>query len=588
MPQFDENRRGRNDAAFRDGELRSTQTSDLHQQSAAPLMCGAQEGEHANGPRPEADRLFSHMADRPMQCTAVAHGEPHRTSVRDAASSSAAADPVAPPVQAPTAAPRQAARAGDRAQPLRLQTSLDSRVVVRATEAGHYSVLVDTDGGAQETVATLSIRSCYPQGTRELPFYIEDMVTEDRSLVRVRYDARHVELHTLKTDARSGGRLVQVQGFPSTSEQLQIPQAPATRRHGQGHYADGGETVARHHDASGVDLAMAGIVGAEGGFASTEGSDAGVFTWGQGQWTVTEGESNLQDLLSFIKERRPDLFAHHFESKSLDIHGRVFRFDGRDYAFNRRQLGELFQAQPAQNRRLVELFAQAGTDPQIQRLQREFLRREVAHTLSAPVRRQGVSHSATSWLTPRGLALYYSMYKNLPGVAQRILLDAINAAGGGADTDVTPAQRERASQELEQRFQRSDVKAPDPQNENRWYAFWGEGGRQQAIQQADERLSSLREQLAQTAEPRARQALLARLENWQRHRTQVQRRQSRYQKTVESLGGQNIEEPLPPDARACLTTQPAPPQPAAPDPELGHDDPEQGMSVGPALSVPLN
>lgn len=577
MPQFEEEKRARQDAAFLCEQDVRPATNGLARSASESMACTPPETENATGPKPDSQRLFNHFAERSVQPAPA-------TTPRPLCKAPSSATGTAP---AP-AATQHAPRAGERAQPLRLQTSLDSRVVVRATGTGEYSVLVEADGGSLQPVATLAIRDCHAQAPRTLPFYIEDLVTEDRALVRVRYDARHVDLQIQSTDVSSGGRLVQVQGLPSSSEHLQIPQAPATRRHGQGHYADGGETVARHHDASGVDLAMAGIVGAEGGFASTEGSDAGVFTWGQGQWTVTESESNLQDVLSFIKERRPDLFEHHFGTKGLDVNGRAFRFDGRDYAFNRRQLGELFQSQPAQNRRLVDMFAQAGTDPQIQRLQRQYLRREVANTLSAPVRRGGASHSATSWLTPRGLALYYSMYKNLPGVAQRILLDAINAAGGGADSEVTTPMRERASQELEQRFQRSDVKAPDPQNGNRWYAFWGEGGRQQALHQADERIGALQAQVAQTADVNARRGLQAQLADWQRHRAQVQRRESRYQKTVASLGTQSIEEPLPTDARKCLTTQPAPPQPPAPGPDLGEEDPEHGVSMGPAMSVPLD
>lgn len=584
MPQFDDERRDRRDVAFQcEPDASAVQAREPARNSGATAMCSPVEEAPASAQRPEAQRLFSHFAERPAQPASAPRAEPSHAGPSPQAASPPAANAAAPS----SATPSRAAQAGGRAQPLRLQTSLDSRVLVRATGTGQYSVLVEADGGTQQCVATLEIRSSYPHGARELPFFIEDLVTEDRALVRVRYDARHVELNVPQTDVRSGGRLVQVQRFPSSSEQLQIAQAPQTRQHGRGHLADGGETVARHHDASGVDLAMAGIVGAEGGFASTEGSDAGVFTWGQGQWTVTESESNLQDVLRFIKERRPDLFAHHFESKGLDINGRVFNFDGKNYAFNRGQLNELFQSQPAQNRRLVDMFAQAGTDPQIQRLQREFLRREVEHTLSTPVRRGGTPHAATSWLTPRGLALYYSMYKNLPGPAQSILIASINAAGGGADADVTQAMRERASQELEQRFQRSDVKAPDPQNGNRWYAFWGEGGRQQAIQQADARLAELQAQFAQATEPKARQTLQAQLANWKQHRQQVERRESRYQKTIASLGTNNIEEPLPPDARGCLITQPPAPQPPAPEPGMGEEDAEHGLSVGPAMSVPI-
>lgn len=472
-------------------------------------------------------------------------------------------------------------------QPLALRSSLDSRVQVHMAGTGQYDVLVRGLAGEPVKVASLSLHQSYVAAAQSLPFYLEDLVTEDRALVRVRYDARHVQLQVLNTDSFQDGTLVQVEGIPAAMEQLQVPKAPRLFRHGQGHLTSGSETVARHHDASGVDLAMGSIAEAEGGFASTEGSDGGVFTWGQGQWTVTEGESNLQDVLNFIKARRPDLFAHYFSSHGLDLHGRAFRFQGTEYPFSRPRLVELFCSSPERNRQLVQLFAQAGTDPQIQRLQRQFLRHEVEETLSKPVKRGGEGHSPTKWLTPRALALYYSMYKNLPGPAQRNLLGAISAAGGGADSEVTQEQRERASQALEELFHNSSIKAPDPQNEGRWYAFWGEKGRADAIAQADARRTELRAQLAQTKDATARKRLTALIGDWSKHRTDLENRKSRYQKTVKSLEEQHIEEPLPPDARKSIVTQPQT-QTSAQDSSLGYEDGALEMSIGPDMSIELN
>ena len=81
--------------------------------------------------------------------------------------------------------------------------------------------------------------------------------------------------------------------------------------------------------SSATDKIMGSIASAEGGFASVEGNDAGVLTWGQGQWTVTAGE--LQKVLAFIKDRRRDLFDKYWGSGDLDVDGKDFVHDGKKW-----------------------------------------------------------------------------------------------------------------------------------------------------------------------------------------------------------------------------------------------------------------
>ena len=158
---------------------------------------------------------------------------------------------------------------------------------------------------------------------------------------------------------------------------------------------------------------MGSIASAEGGFASVEGNDAGVLTWGQGQWTVTAGE--LQKVLAFIKDRRRDLFDKYWGSADLDVDGKDFVHDGKKWAPAKRTMMQLFRPNVETITAWANRFGQAGMDPQIQRLQREYLRGEVHETLGKNIG----GRTPESVLDTRGQAYFYSMDKNLPAGARR-------------------------------------------------------------------------------------------------------------------------------------------------------------------------
>ena len=134
---------------------------------------------------------------------------------------------------------------------------------------------------------------------------------------------------------------------------------------------------------------LASVVSAEGGFGTTQTYDRAVLTWGQGQWTAHSG--TLQRALRFIIDRRPDLWEQYFQGQQLDVEtGADPRFvhQGTPVATTVAALARVFRPDDATSQRWVSLFAQFGLDPQIQRLQREYLRGEVRGGAGPPARRQ--------------------------------------------------------------------------------------------------------------------------------------------------------------------------------------------------------
>src|SRR5262249_46029585 len=156
-----------------------------------------------------------------------------------------------------------------------------------------------------------------------LPVYLEDIKNGAEDIVTVRYDPAAADVKAAFAIQDVHGVKVTVRLVPSTPDQLTVANAPAAHQVGSdGMVVDGKENVQQPSGANATDRVMGSIASAEGGFASTEGADAGVLTWGQGQWTVTAGE--LQKVLLFIKDRRRDLFDRYWLNADLDVDGKDF------------------------------------------------------------------------------------------------------------------------------------------------------------------------------------------------------------------------------------------------------------------------
>jgi hypothetical protein len=412
---------------------------------------------------------------------------------------------------------------------LKLRTALDSKVAVADNGGGQYTVAVDLEAAGEcVLVADYELRATSAQ-LHKLPIYIEDIVTDSLALVRIQYDPAFARVNVRAADELHDMQRLRVQAIPTPIDDLSTSTAPKARDAGPGYVAEGRENVTAHAGASEIDKVMGSVASAEGGFASTEGSDQGIFTWGQGQWTV--GANLLQPVLQFIKDRRPDLFDHYWGAAGLDIRGGVFYYEGRPYA-GKAKLRKLFRANKAQNLMWVNLFAQAGQDPQIQRLQREYQRGEVRERLGQKIK----GKAPDAWLNTRGKAFYYSMWVNLPGVAHSSFAKA--CAKAGKATAPTEAIKDVVSAELEDIFKQSGVTARSG-DKHHYIAFWGEAGRQKAVDEADQHI----------ADPSLDKVWTT--DKWQKHKRGMEKRESRYEKTKadidKALARQNVEPDVPAD-----------------------------------------
>ncbi len=417
---------------------------------------------------------------------------------------------------------------------LHLQTALDSKVTVSKLGAAYLIALDMAKLGQCIEIGEYEATGKDPS-LRDLPIYIEDIVTDDRALVRIKYDAARVKFTQHATNLVDGPQHLVIEVTSVPAEELQIAAGPKARKAAGGYVAEGTEKVTSHSSASEIDKVMGAVASAEGGFASTEGSDAGIFTWGQGQWTV--GANLLQPVLGFIKAQRQDVFDRYFGAAELDVKGTTLYWKGKPYE-GKKKLNELFHASDAQNKYFVDIFSQAGQDPQIQRLQREYQRQETHDKLNEAVG----GHVPDKWLNTRGKAFYYSMWVNAPAYSSSFFKDAI-AAKAGTAKEPTPALIETVSQNLEDQFKDSGVIAKDAKGHN-IIAFWGERGRQKAIDEADKHINDPSLDTAWTKEM------------WQKHKDAMQKRDSRYQKTKAdidtALTKQSVEPDVPADAQVHL------------------------------------
>jgi len=417
---------------------------------------------------------------------------------------------------------------------LHLQTALDSKVTVSKLGTAYLIALDMAKLGQCVRIGEYEPIASDPS-LRELPIYIEDIVTDDRALVRIKYDAARVKFTQHAANHLEGPQQLVIQATAVPAEELKIAAGPKAHKAAGGYVAEGTEKVTSHSGGSELDKVMGAVASAEGGFASTEGSDAGIFTWGQGQWTA--GANLLQPMLGFIKAQRQDVFDRYFGTAQLDVKGTTFYWKGKPYD-GKPKLKELFHASDAQNKYFVEVFSQAGQDPQIQRLQREYQRQETHDKLNEAVG----GHVPDKWLNTRGKAFYYSMWVNAPAYSSSFFKDAITAKAGSAK-EPTPALIEAVSQNLEDQFKDSGVIAKDAGGHN-IIAFWGERGRQKAIDEADKHIADPSLDTTWTKE------------KWQKHKEAMQKRDSRYQNTKadinKAINKQNVEPDVPADAQVHL------------------------------------
>jgi hypothetical protein len=484
-----------------------------------------------------------------------------------------AAVPAAPPRRAEAGPPLPAASilalqrtAGNRAVTAhiardaapKLRTALDSKLVVTPAGSG-YAASLQLGGDGEP--ASVAIATYQPKGDtplKRLPVYLEDVVTGSEAVVNIRYDPAAADVQAKFETQDVHGVKVTVRLLPGTAESLTVASAPAAHQVGSdGANVDGKETVQTHSGASATDKIMGSIASAEGGFASTEGSDAGVLTWGQGQWTVTAGE--LQKVLAFIKDRRRDLFDRYWGRADLDVQGSDFVHDGKRWGPAKRTMMELFRPNVETITAWANLFGQAGMDPQIQRLQREYLRGEVHEVLAKPVG----GHTPESVLDTRGQAYYYSMDKNLPSAARTLFLQALKEAALPDGGQVSDAQKTQVSDALGELFRNSSVVAFD-NRKHHIIAFWGEGGRKRGVDQADAAIAAGGDATWTVAQ-------------WTRQRERMQARQSRYTKTRadidKAIAHQEIEPDVPADVDVAAAPAAAAPAPHAPPagPAIGEE-----------------
>src|SRR3954451_480539 len=332
----------------------------------------------------------------------------------------------------------------------KLRTALDSKLVVSPAGSGYSAAL-------QFGEESIAVASYAPKGDtplNRLPVYLEDIVSGSEAVVNVRYDPAAADVKAAFQAREVDGVRITVRLQPQSVEAMTVTSAPAAKQVGaDGANVDGRENVQAHSGAGATDKNMGSIASAEGGFASVEGSDAGVLTWGQGQWTVTAGE--LQKVLAFIKDRRRDLFDKYWGSADLDVDGKDFVHDGKKWGPAKKTMMQLFRPNVQTITAWANRFGQAGMDPQIQRLQREYLRGEVHETLGKHIG----GRTPESVLDTRGQAYYYSMDKKLPSGARANFQAALKQAGLPAEGEVGAEQKSALSDALGELFKHSSVVA---------------------------------------------------------------------------------------------------------------------------------
>jgi hypothetical protein len=418
---------------------------------------------------------------------------------------------------------------------VKLRTGLDSKVTVSAEENNTYAVNLSLEGTEElQLVARYQI-TAESASLRDLPVYIEDIVTPSQALVRIQYDPDVATVKIIVADKMFGNQRVRVEAISTPAKQLHAAAAPKAKDVGPGYVAEGSENVTSHSSGSDVDKVMSSIVSSEGGFASTEGSDLGIFTWGQGQWTV--GANLLQPVMQFIKDKRPDLFTRYWGAAGLDVKDNVFYYNGKKYK-GKKKLKNLFRSSKEKNLAWVNIFAQAGQDPQIQRLQREYERGEVQENLSKTIG----GKSPDDWLDTRGKAMYYSMWVNLPNIAQSYFKKACKKAGKA--TTPTDEIKHAISKELEDQFEQSGVTARSG-DKHHYIAFWGESGRNLAIEEANNHIADPTLDTQWTTK------------QWQKQLDSMTKRDSRYQKTKadidKALAKQDVEPDIPAELKNEFT-----------------------------------
>src|SRR4051812_7862704 len=408
-----------------------------------------------------------------------------------------------------------------------LRTALDSKLVVSPAGSGYSAAL-------QFGEQSVAVASYAPKGDtplNRLPVYLEDIVSGNEAVVNVRYDPAAADVKAAFQTREVDGVRITVRLQPQSVEAMTVTSAPAAKQVGaDGANVDGRENVQAHSGAGATDKIMGSIASAEGGFASVEGSDAGVLTWGQGQWTVTAGE--LQKVLLFIKDRRRDLFDKYWGSADLDVDGKDFVHDGKKWGPAKKTMMELFRPNLETITAWANRFGQAGMDPQIQRLQREYLRGEVHETLGKNI----AGHTPETVLDTRGQAYFYSMDKNLPAGARANFKAALAQVALPEGAQVGDELKTQVSDALGELFRTSSVVAFD-NTKHHIIAFWGEGGRTRALGQADAAIEAGGDATWTVAQ-------------WQRHRERMAARVSRYSKTRSDIDKAIAHQDVEPDVPA--------------------------------------
>jgi hypothetical protein len=445
------------------------------------------------------------------------------------------------PASAPGHAPQAPAH-----PPLKLQTGEDSRVVVSSKDKGTYQVQYEIGQGKDATrinVAKLTPAAQDNAPLNQLPFYIEDVCAGGRAVIHIKYDPSRVTLEDIHEVTLDNGGIVQVVASKCTPEEMMTKKPPAARRHNdiddKGYVLETDEKIIQHSSTP-EDRVASSIASAEGGFATVEASDKGILTWGQGQW-IASGGAELQNVLAFIKSRHPDLFDRYWGSAGLDVQGAkpTFHYQGKPYQSNRKEMLALFRPTGAQNLFWTNLFAQAGIDPQIQRLQREYQRHEVREFLESSqyLADDKDSLKPSQWLNERAQAFFYSAYKNYPQTAIEYLHKAVHSvAGAHADPSAAETARERISQEFERLYKESTTKSFVGVGEDEHIqGIWGEGARRQGIELAKQRIQEAEQQKTQAQEHgdvTAAEAADKKKTRWKDHLKDVSVRESRYHKSA--------------------------------------------------------
>jgi hypothetical protein len=453
----------------------------------------------------------------------------------------------------------------------RLRTAQDSRLRLTAgTGLGEWNVHLEADG-AQHAIGSVRVLGCTE--TTQMPFHLEDFVdtATNRAWVVFTFSPTLARVRVAADEVLAGALTVRVERRPVATSDLEVA-AATVPRHDR---SAAGETVRGHLGSSEVDSVLASVVSAEGGFGTTQTYDRAVLTWGQGQWTAHSG--TLQRALRYIIDRRPDLWDQYFQGQQLDVEtGANPRFvhQGAAVATTVAALSQVFRPDDATSQRWVTLFSQFGLDPQVQRLQREYLRGEVRHELA----RQHGGNAPGDWLTTRAKALFFSMKVNLPATAYQTFRDSVAAGSGGHAGTPVPADVQAAvSAELEDRFRTSGVRAFQNVRGRRvadnvavdiprhhTIGFWGETGRNTAIADCDAAIADFAAAAVRTVQVGGvdvrdpwNQA------RWTNHRQAMVDRESRYQKSSGDIAGALARTDIEPDVPAELLTPPAPaPAPA--------------------------